>query len=184
MIKEYVYCPRIAYFKMFTVSEPPTESMIYAKESKPSPQSIRDAVKHMVDDSCCIEVERYVYSNRIGVHGYVDAVALCAKEAVPIEVKLRSSPRAVKRFALHHVAQIAAYAIATEETFGKPVYRAIVLSLEPRSAFEVRVSPNIRELVYRAVKELQRMVLDERVPRPTSSRARCGVCFYRGVCTG
>ncbi|MEM2388797.1 MAG: CRISPR-associated protein Cas4 [Ignisphaera sp.] len=182
IVKEYVYCPRIAYFKLFTVFEPPTESMMYARESRPSPQDIHSAIKHMIRDSCSIEIERYVYSNSAGVHGYADAVALCAEEAIPIEVKLRSSPIAVKRFALHHIVQIVAYAIAVEETFKKPVYRAFILSLEPRTVFEVKISLNFRELVYRVVKELHKMVLDEEVPRPTPSKAKCGLCFYRGVC--
>ncbi|MEM4683093.1 MAG: CRISPR-associated protein Cas4 [Ignisphaera sp.] len=182
IIKEYTYCPRIAYFKIFTILEPPTESMMYARESRPSLQNIYEAIKHKLSDRCCIEVDRYVYSNRLGIHGYVDALAICDKEAIPIEIKLRSSPKAIKRYALHHVVQLVSYAIAVEETINKPVYRAIILSLEPRSVFEIAISPNIREIVYRSVKEIHKMIAEEKLPRSTPSKTRCSICFYRNIC--
>lgn len=181
-MKEYAYCPRIAYFKMYTIFEVPTESMAYAKGLISSVQDVYEAVKHRLGNECSIEIDRYVRSRSLGIHGYVDALAICPREAVPIEIKLRSSPKAVKRFALHHLVQLVGYAIAVEETLEKPVYRAIVLSLEPRSVFEIAVSPRIREMVYRCVKEVRRMFEEERVPRPTSSRARCSTCFYKSIC--
>lgn len=165
------------------LSEPSTESMKYAKQIKLSSQELLNIVKHVFsDDECCVEVDRYVYSIKLKIHGYVDAVVLCSKEVVPIEIKLRSSSKELKRYALHHVVQLVSYAIAAEEVFKKPVYRAIIISLEPRSMFEIKISSVVRELVYRFVKELHKMIENEKLPTPTPHRNKCSMCFYNNVC--
>lgn len=156
--------------------------MAYARDLKPSPQEIKRAVGFFIREECWIEAERWVESQRLGLRGRIDAVAVCPGEAVPIEIKLRSSPVAVKRFALHHIAQIVAYSIAAEETLKLPVYRALVVSIEPETVFELRITPALREYTYRLSRELRRVIDSEGLPRPTSFRSRCRVCFYRRFC--
>jgi hypothetical protein len=79
---------------------------------------------------------------------------------------LRPHPEKVKRLATHHLVQVIAYAVAVEETFKKPVWRALIVSSEGSAAFEIRVGPVLREHVYRLVKELWRVVEEERLPKP------------------
>ncbi|MEL9941026.1 MAG: CRISPR-associated protein Cas4 [Ignisphaera sp.] len=184
LLKEFVYCPRLAYYKYFNFVEPATESMRYAKQVRPSAIEISKTISTFVKDSCELELERYVESPRLGLRGYVDALAICDKEAIPVEVKLSSSPEALKRYSLHHIVQLVAYAIAVEETIRKPVYRAIVVSLEPPTAFQIVLSPALREHVYRVARELHRMIEQESFPRPTAKKRKCSACFYKKMCPG
>jgi CRISPR/Cas system-associated exonuclease Cas4 (RecB family) len=84
---------------------------------------------------------------------------------------LRPHPEKVKKLATHHLVQVIAYAVAVEETFKKPVWRALIVSSEGSAAFEIRVGPVLRERVYRLVKELWRVVEEERLP---SQHLVCG----------
>jgi len=183
LVKEFVYCPRIAYYKIFSLREPATESMRYAKSVAPSRAQIVETVKKFVSEEFTLVLEAAVESKTLGFWGMVDAVALTDSEALPIEIKLVSSPEKIKRFALHHLAQIVAYAIAVEETYRKPASRALVISLEPPVAFEVRIGPGLRGYIYRIAREFWDMVKNEKIPRATASRRRCGACFYKKFCS-
>ena len=183
LFKEFVYCPRIAYYKLFSISEPVTESMKYAKTVTAMDIRLAEAVKAFIAEEFSLVLEAFVESKTLGLSGRVDAVALTSSEVIPIEIKLDTSPEKVKRYAFHHIAQIAAYAIAVEESFKKPVKRVLIVSIEGGAAFEFKVNPALRELIYRLSKELWRVVEEEKIPRPTTSKRKCGACFYRKLCS-
>jgi CRISPR-associated protein Cas4 len=157
--------------------------MMYAKAVTPSELKLGEIVRRFVEEDFTLVLEAFVESKSLGLCGKVDAVALTSSEAVPIEVKLETSPEKVKRFAIHYLVQVIAYAIAVEETFRKPVKRALIVSTEGGAAFEVRVGSALREHVYRLVRELWRVVEEERLPRPTTSTRKCSACFYRKFCS-
>jgi len=157
--------------------------MVYAKAVTPSELRLAEVVKQFVGDEFTLVLEAPVESKSLGLCGRVDAVAVTSLEAVPIEVKLEASPEKVKKLATHHLAQVVAYAIAVEETFRRPARRALIVSIEGGTAFEVRVGPVLREHVHRLAKELWRVVEEEKLPRPTASTRKCSACFYKKFCS-
>jgi CRISPR-associated protein Cas4 len=157
--------------------------MRYAKAVTPSELRLAEVAKQFISEEFTLVLEAPVESKSLGLCGKVDAVAITSSEAVPIEIKLETSPEKVKRLATHHLVQVIAYAIAVEETFKKPVWRALIVSSEGGAAFEIRVGPVLRERVYRLVKELWRVVEEERLPRPTPSVRKCSACFYKKFCS-
>lgn len=85
ILKEYAYCPRIAYYKLYSVSEPPTESMIYGKIV-----ASKDRLKEILEKAGLkgdVLLDVKVSSRRLGVTGIVDAVIINGTRAKIIEVK-------------------------------------------------------------------------------------------------
>ncbi len=167
---------------MFSVYEPPTESMQYSKNLTLKYNEIVEIVNQNLGSGYSVFVEVFVKSKKIGVVGKVDAVAINSLEAVPIEVKLNTSPEKLKKIALHHLAQCIAYCIAVEETFKKQVNRFLLVSLEPRAVYEIKVGVALREFIYRISKEIDKMIAEEKMPTQTPSKRKCAACFYRKIC--
>jgi CRISPR-associated exonuclease Cas4 len=157
--------------------------MRFAKTATPTLVELVEIVKNFIEEEFTLLFEVPVKSRSLGVWGKVDAVAITKSEAIPIEIKLTTSPEKLKRFAIHHVVQIVAYALAVEETFRLPVRRVLVVSVEGNTVFQFTVNPSFREYVYRLSRELRRVVEDEKIPSPTPSRRRCRACFYRKFCS-
>jgi CRISPR-associated exonuclease Cas4 len=178
LVKEYAYCPRIAYFKYFTVWEPPTDSMNYAKLVKANLQRLLQS--HGIEGT--LYTEYPVRSKSLGIYGRVDAVVVADKRVHVVEVKLDTSKSRMKRKAFHHLVQLAAYAIAAEETFHKPLGRAMIAVLSRNKIIEVPVTPRLRKTVVSIVNELRRYIIEQKLPPRTPRRQRCNSCFYRKFC--
>jgi len=156
--------------------------MRYAKTVAVSKSVLAEIVRRYISEEFELLLEVPVESRKLGVVGRVDAVAVAILEAIPIEIKLDTSPRKMKRFSYHHLAQVVAYAIAVEETFRKPVRKALIISSEGNTVFEITIGLSLREYIYRLSKELMKIVEEEKIPRPTSNKKKCKTCFYRKFC--
>lgn len=78
--------------------------------------------------------------------------------------------------------QSVAYAIAVEETLNVVVDEIILAGTDNRRLIRVKVSPKLRDYVLKLSLELREMIVKERIPRGSSSRSKCSVCFYRKIC--
>ena len=178
LLKEFVWCPRIAYLKYYTLPEPATESMLFPNYSRVELLSILRNAGIEGD----IVMELPVESKSLRLSGRIDAVAIAPSEATPIEIKLYTSRKSIYSKSRHHLVQIAAYSIALEETLRKPVYKAVVVSLTNRRVFTIAITPRLRENVRRLAIELHKYIENEILPPPTPTKTRCTPCFYRKIC--
>jgi len=179
LLKEFVYCPRIAFYKYFSVWEPPTESMRAAKG-----YSKLDLLKLL--RSYGVEGDVYaehpVCSKLLGVCGRADAVVDCGQRLAVVEVKLDTSKSRLRGKAFHHMVQLVAYVIAAEETLRKPVRRAFIAVPSRWELIEVSITPALRQIAARLAEELRRYIEEEKPPPKTPVKSRCMHCFYREVC--
>ncbi|MEM4862842.1 MAG: CRISPR-associated protein Cas4 [Candidatus Nezhaarchaeales archaeon] len=177
LVKEYAYCPRIAFYKYFTLHEPPTKSMEYLRYTKLYLAKVLRG--HGVEGE--IFMERLVRSESLGVYGRVDAVVDEGRRVHVVEVKLCTSKAKLRR-SLHLLLQLTAYVVACEETFKKPIGKAMVVVLSTGRVVEVGVTPRLRRMVVDTIKELKRYVEEEKLPPRTPGRAKCYHCFYNKFC--
>ncbi len=179
LLKEYAYCPTLATLKAATIWEPETSSMRYAKSIEPRLETL---TSRLGLEGYRVVRSLRVYSRRLGLRGVLDAALVSEREAIPVEAKLRVTPRTLYTRAHHILAQLVAYTIALEETLRRPSWRAAVISLEDDGAWLIRVKPWMRTWVERLARELHETLREGKTPPPTAHRQRCKACWYRSIC--
>jgi len=118
-----------------------------------------------------------IHSARLGLSGKLDLVILTPDACYPVDFK--DTEGGVRR---NHRVQLAAYAMLAEEAFGRPAPEAFVYLVPAKEVVRVPVTAEDRAEVARSVSALRQMVAEERMPGPTSVRARCVICEYRNFC--
>ena len=172
LLKDYAYCPRLAYLRAALGPPPPTNTMLLnrAPERQPSPErALREAGLEYT------RIEREVCGRhpRLGIRGCADAVAwLRGGGLAVVEAK------AGRWRGRHHLLQAAGYALIVEHVTGERV-RYLVLAYKGRTE-RVEFTAGLARMVERAV-EAARSMLGDGPPRAVR-QARCGACFYRKVC--
>ncbi|MEM0497844.1 MAG: CRISPR-associated protein Cas4 [Acidilobaceae archaeon] len=181
LIKEYAYCPLIAYYKVFLIVEPPTESMMYAKEKIDRSLVEAKLRGEGVDGEILWSIP--VESRRLNIRGIVDLVVVNGFRAKVVEVKLITSRRSLWKRYRHHIVQVVAYAIAVEETLKVVVDEAIIVPLERGGIVRIKLTPPIRNYIFMLVREFEEMVRSAVKPRGTIDKVKCKTCFYKKICS-
>ncbi len=180
LLKEYAYCPLQAYYKVFYMMEPPTESMKYAK-AKADRSLVEEKLREEgVEGEFLWDVN--VKSKALNARGVVDLVVVNGVRAKVVEVKLETSRRNVWRKRRNQLAQIIAYAICVEETLRVVVDEALIVPLEKGGIVRFRITPQLREFISRISREFKAMVESEVKPRGAVEKSKCKACFYRKTC--
>lgn len=182
LVREYYWCPVSAFFKLVAWSERPSESMAAGVELVP-----RDNVLGAVEERHVLREVFWEYpvrSRRLGVVGRVDLVAVTeAGGLVVVDVKLpRLTRRGLWVRGRRWAVQLAAYAVAAEETLGLPLEAAYLYSIEAGALVEVRIGPQLRRLVEDAARQLREALEKGEPPRAQPGRGKCSVCSYNSVC--
>ncbi|MEM4681573.1 MAG: CRISPR-associated protein Cas4, partial [Acidilobaceae archaeon] len=141
LLKEYAYCPLIAYYKTFLTMEPPTESMKYAKEKIDKNVVETKLRRKGIDGEFLWSVP--VESKKLNVRGIADLVIVNGFRAKLVEVKLETSRRNLWKKYRHHVVQAVAYAIAVEETLKVVVDEITIVPLEKEGIVRIKLTPPI-----------------------------------------
>ena len=183
LVKEYHWCPMIAYHKLLLWSERPTQSMQAGGLTGEQRAELVKRLEEARVEAQELLWEQPVQSRRLGLAGRVDLVAVTPRETlVVVEAKLNVSRRGLHSRAQHILAQLAAYTIAAEETLAMPSEKTLVYATETTRLIEVRITPRHRRLVEEAVRELWRILETGIPPWTRPRRSRCRACSYRSVC--
>jgi CRISPR-associated exonuclease Cas4 len=179
-VKQYVYCPRIPFYRYcLPAIRPVTYGMragIRSHEQEQAREERRSLRAYGLTSGQRI-FETQLRSERLGLVGKLDMAVRLEREVVVVDYKL--SPGAA---GMHFKAQLAAYALLVEEAWGLPVQRAYLYHLPDRKAEEVLMTPQLRRRVGQVVEAMRTMVAAERMPPPPANRARCVSCEFRRFC--
>ncbi len=175
LLKEFVYCPRLAYLELFTGYSYVTDSMERGREV---------TVDYAMGAARGLRrprVQQYVRSRSLRLYGVADLVGeveggLAVYEFKPLSQVSRRSLWGRHR---HFLVQAVAYAMAAEETLRRPA--AAVYIVGAGGAVMVRPTPSLREVVRGYSKRLHEMVERELEPEPVRTQ-KCGYCRMRRVC--
>jgi CRISPR-associated exonuclease Cas4 len=127
-----------------------------------------------------------VYSERLAVHGICDLVLDVADSATgvnttfPVEVKHTEGGASI-----HHVVQLAGYAMLLEEQDGLApgaIERGFLVLLPSGKIVEAELGPDLRGRFERALADIRGMLTTERFPDPTKHRGFCPDCEYVRFC--
>lgn len=180
LIKEYSYCPRYAYYMVFTRGlKYTTESMEIALKS--TIQGIDALIRRYCREGTILS-EYPVYSRSLGIYGKVDYLCIMGDEAAVIEVKglSRVSRRSLFSRHRHFLNQAVAYAVAVEESVGKVVRRVAIIAKD--KVVEVKLTPALKSSVIKLIEEARDIIEREELPRGVDDPAKCSYCFFRRLC--
>ena len=183
LVKEYYWCPLKAYYRLTTWRTRPTESMETGKQLQ---GMHRAKIIELLEKHHAIREalwEHPVASKRLGLAGRIDLAAITTKETI-IVLDMKLAPTTKKKLLTrdkHIAAQLAAYAIAAEETLRKPLEKAYIYTIENQELVELKMTPMLRGLVEHAATQLHRINQGHQ-PAPTPSKRRCATCEYNTIC--
>ena len=113
-----------------------------------------------------------VVSERLGLSGVIDQVVELEIGLAVVESKYGA---ALKKPPKHHVYQAVAYAMLAEEVIGKPIRSTILQYLPKGKAFKLPVTDHIKRHVEWTVKQIRKIVNEEKILEPRPERQCSGV---------
>ena len=201
-LKQHEYCARIVYYTYcLPLIRPTTFKMdagVQAHDLAPDLERRRSLKAYRLSDGTPLNGERefdvWLESDELGLRGRVDMVITrpgaplsCAASAgegpgvgaeiIPVEYK-DSPGRGGPGWTL----QLAAYGVMLEATRHLPVQRGFVYYLPQRRAREFALTAELEAHVAATVQAMQEMIEFERMPPPTTQRAKCSACEFRRFC--
>ena len=179
-VKQWLYCPRVAYYQRCLPNVRPTTYRMRAAGEAHLDEADRERRRSLrtygLDDGeRAYEVE--ITSTRLGLRGKIDLVVRRESEIIPIEYK-DSADRAGQ----HLLIQLAAYGLLLEEATGLSARRGFLYFIPTRRSLAVALGEELKEAARAAIESLQTMVARESMPPPTPWRRRCAVCEFRRFC--
>jgi CRISPR-associated exonuclease Cas4 len=179
-LKQMAYCPRVVFYERCLPHVRPRTYKMEAGQAAHEDEQAR-AARRTLARYALPEGERHfdllLQSARLGLRGKLDEViALGDGTLIPVDYKLT---RAV---AGNHRLQLAAYALLLEAVYGGAVTRGFVVLIPTQKAVEVAINGKLRAAVATRLEEARTMVKEERMPEPTTVRARCYDCEFRRFC--
>ncbi|HLI47389.1 MAG TPA: CRISPR-associated protein Cas4 [Chthonomonas sp.] len=187
-LKQYAYCPRVVYWSYYLpIEKERTFKMEYGAE--------QHEVLSVLESRRCLEAygikegKRFFHvplrSERLGMSGLLDMLVVDAEGVYyPVEFKHTSGP-----IYANHLLQLAGYALLVEERFGTEVKKGFIYRISPEKregvgleVTPVRITAKLRQEVLACIEQIREMVVQERMPEPTSRRGRCVDCEFRRFC--
>jgi CRISPR-associated exonuclease Cas4 len=181
-LKQYTYCPRIAYYHIVL---PAVRPVTYHMESGIAQHRLaEDREKRRSLRTYGLSAgERFfnvpLWSPELGLTGELDMLIETGTERIPVDYK--DSDRVGAHFKL----QVMAYGRLLEVTGAatdKPVRRGFIYLIPLRKAIEVPFTRGIRHQLDRTVHGIRMIAGRETVPAPTTHRRRCIDCEFRRFC--
>lgn len=118
-----------------------------------------------------------VWSERLQLSGFCDAVEVVAGVPVPIEYK----PRYTARLKAPAAQQLAAQALCLEEMWGCRVLSAALFTRADRRRHEIAIDAALRAVTEETIRACHALVKGRRLP-PVVADRRCDRCSLAEVC--
>lgn len=185
-LKQYLYCPRIVYYRYCLPQIRPVTYLMEEGTRHHEEEEKREERRNLHHYSLT-EGERITHlalrSSTLCLSGRLDlAIATPSRsdpDAKAIVVEYKYSEH---KAGAHWILQLAAYALLLEEAWHIPVIRAYLYALPLKQAEAVAITAHQRKKVLQVVQQIQHMINGESMPAPPHSQARCITCEFRRFC--
>ena len=172
-INALAYCPRRFYYEYVEAEMLINEYVVEGRDlHAPS-----DEVSTVWRDEVVQQRRVYVWSERLGLAGFVDVVEWRAGGVAPVEYKRGK----LGRWRNDH-AQLCAQALCLEERLGQPIARGFIYSFAERRREEVLFDADMRAWTEQLAMEAHRLAAVATIPAPIEQRARCRGCSLAPLC--
>ena len=181
LLRQYCFCPRIPYFQevmqLQLAEKPWLKQGVDHHQRQAMLSRRRNLSRFGIDGDANLQSDVYIRSQKLGCHGIADMMLETESSIYLIEFKI-SELKPVKG----HILQVAAYAIAAEEQFQKPVAGVYILYGDRGKTFEVQLSTQLRRQVEKTVSSISSLLNGASMPDSPASVEQCGQCEYLNFC--
>lgn len=179
LLKQYTYCPRVAYYLTCIPDIRPRTYKMLAGEAAHEQERER-AARRTLFAYQIKEGERHfdvrLNSTRLGLTGIVDEVVITEDRAIVVDYKL------AEWAGENHQLQLAAYALLVEEIFNIPVEQGYIYLLKTRKFESMPIIASFRNSVLETAHAIQYIQQHEYMPPPVEQRRKCETCEFRRFC--
>jgi len=179
-LKQYVYCPRVAYYHLVLPDVRPITYKMESGQERHAAEEDRERRRSLRAYGLGAGERAFnvpLWSAELGLSGELDMLITTAGERIPVDYK--DSDKAGAHFRLQLMAYGRLLEMAGE---GPPVKRGFLYLMPQRKAVEVGFTPRLRGELAAALDDLRAMGVRQRMPEPTTKQARCVDCEFRRFC--
>ena len=179
-LKQWAYCKRIVYYRhVMPVEFSRTYKMQRGRNVEAAVEAMekRRGFRRYGLEGGERRFGAWVTSKRLGLAGKLDLLIVTDSACYPVDFK--DTEGGVRR---NHRIQLTAYALMIEESLGRSAPAAFVYLVPSKELTRIEIGDDLRKEVIGAIDEIRSFVRDERIPEPTSARARCVGCEFQNYC--
>jgi len=179
-IKQFLYCPRIGYFRtVLPVEHAATFKMEHGKEMHDLLDRLekrRTLARYRLKEGIR-EFHVHVFSHRLGLSGVVDMIFRTPEGIIPVEFKAST-----REPGINHKYQLVAYAMLLEDVFQAQIRSGFIYLVPTEKIHLVPITASSREYVKGILGAIRNMIRHQQIPVPTRSRRRCRECEFANFC--
>jgi CRISPR-associated exonuclease Cas4 len=184
--KQFMYCPRIVYYRYCLPKIRPITSLMQEGIRRHEEEEDREERRNLHNYGLR-EGERFFHlalqSTQLSLTGKIDLViAVPSRTALNAEAVVVEYKYSENKAGAHFKLQLTAYALLLEEAWNIPVRKAFLYSLPLRRAEPILITQLQRKNVLQVVQNIQHIVESEILPPPPISQSRCISCEFRRFC--
>lgn len=179
LLKQYTYCPRVAYYETCTPGIRPRTYKMQAGTLAHEHERERAARRTLTAYQLPAgerHFDVHVFSPRLNLSGLIDEIVLTSDEAIVVDYKLAGW------MGDNHLIQLGAYSLLAEEAFNLPIHRGFIYLMKPRHFESVPIDEPLRNSVMETLENIQRIRLYEYMPPPVDQPNKCASCEFRRFC--
>jgi len=181
-LKQYTYCPRIAYFARCLPDVRPVTGKMEEGVAAGQDEESREQRRQLRSYGFTTGDRHFgvaLYSAALGLSAQIDLVILRpdrAEVVVPVDYKLS------RMVGEHFKLQLASYALLLEEEMDLPAPYGFIYLIPLRRPERVPLPTSTKRKALAALAEIRTIVATEAMPAATARRARCIDCEFRRFC--
>ncbi len=182
-VVDFAFCPRIIYFR-YVIRRGKERTPKMQMGARVHGEFSKNSRRRRLVDGLPKLRRRYginLHSRRYGMNTRIDCVLVDDERgcAYPVEFKSTTKPGVLYKT---HRYQVVMQALIVEEVMGMTVPCGYLKYLTDNSLTRVATTRKIREEVTEAVREMEEIIKNERIPGPTPYKKRCVNCFHFDHC--
>lgn len=178
-VRQYLFCPRIPWYKHVMSFEPPEQGWVTQGKRWHEGQisKYKRRIHHDIEQPREHIIEAYVKSVKLGVHGFIDELIIGNDKCIVIEYKVdKGKPTLSQKL------QLIAYAIAAEETYKIEVIRCVLLKGDAKKQYPIILTNALKLQLLNTLSQLRKVLGNHRLPYSSASYAKCDQCEYQRYC--
>jgi len=180
LIRQYMFCPRIVYFNLFTNIKPVYP--IHVKLGVDYHSLQQKLLSHRKFEKLHINykdiiVEKYFEDEVLEIDGKVDMAFICDDEIIPVEFKFID-----KKPSLAYKLQLVGYSILLEKYYKLPVTRGFIIYGNNVKFYEIIIDDRLKEKFFDILNKIKDIENREVFPNSSASDLQCSQCEYLNFC--
>ena len=180
LIRQYIFCPRIVYYNLFTNIKPiyPRQVSLGIDYHDLQNQMLSSRkFKKLKIDYCQILRNKYFEDEKLNICGIIDLAFISNNEVIPIEFKhIKSKPK------YSHILQLTAYGLLLEKQYKKFFKESYIIYSNNMKFYNVKITENHKKDLFYVINNIEKMYENDTLPQSDANEKKCSQCEYLNFC--